>query len=92
MVSAATQPAGTIGTQGMSTMIDQNKPAILNGPRPLDQKKGLEYDIEMERYKINQMETRFRSDLERIRTDHSKTIDELELKHSQKRKVLEEEK
>jgi len=46
----------------------------------------------MERYKIQQLENRYRSDLEGIRADFSKNIEAAEEKHSLKRKSLEEEK
>ena len=38
------------------------------------------------------MESRHRAELERIRQDHSKNVDQSELKHSQKRKTFEEDK
>lgn len=52
----------------------------------------LEYDIEQERYKINAMEARFRQELERQRTEHLQTLEQIESQNGTKRKQHEEDK
>ena len=47
--------------------------------RPKDPKGGLEWDIEQERNKIQQMEERYRQDLNRFRKDHLVLVGDLEL-------------
>jgi len=49
--------------------------------RPTDPKGMLEWDIEQERIKIQQMEARYRQELERLRKDHQCCAEELEKKH-----------
>lgn len=89
VVSSIVAQNNTLNTNaGYSTY---ENPA-LRGPRPFDPKRGLEYDIEMERFKLHQMETRFRSELEAIRFDHQKIIEQSEQRHKDKRKMMEEEK
>lgn len=61
-------------------------------PRPRDPKGMLEYDIEEERYKIQQMEARSRQELEKVRTDHQLALEDSERMHKQKRSQHEEEK
>jgi len=59
--------------------------------RPTDPRGALEYDIEQEREKIQQMEQRYRSELEQIRIEHAVSASELETKHKQQRQLHEEE-
>ena len=85
--STMAQGGGQLGnTAGYSTY------EMPKGPRPFDPKKGIEYDMEMERYKIMQMENRFRNDLDVIRQDHQKFLEQSETRHNQKRKGLDEDK
>lgn len=52
----------------------------------------LEYDIEEEREKIQQMEARCRQDLDKVRSDHQQAVEEGEKRHKQRRTQHEEEK
>ena len=53
--------------------------------RPTDPKGMLEWDIEQERMKIQQMEARYRQELEKLRKDHQRGVEELEKKHHQQK-------
>lgn len=59
--------------------------------RPTDPKGALEYDIELERDKITQMEQRYRAELEQARVDHAAAVTELEAKHTAQKQHHEEE-
>lgn len=50
--------------------------------RPTDPKGALEYDIELERDKIAQMEQRYRVEMEQVRAEHAAATAELEAKHT----------
>ena len=72
LVSSTGAQGNTMGTNGgFSTYGD---PA-LKGPRPFDLKKACDYDIEVERFKIQQMENKCRGELEIIRQDHQKFVE-----------------
>ena len=49
--------------------------------RPTDPKGMLEWDIEQERTKIQQMEANYRKELEKLRKDHQRGVEEIEKKH-----------
>ena len=59
--------------------------------RPTDPKGALEYDIELERDKIAQMEQRYRAELEQVRVDHAAAVTEVEAKHTSQKQRHEEE-
>lgn len=60
--------------------------------RPTDPKGMLEYDIEQERGKIQQMEARYRQELEKLRKDHQRGVDEVEKKHNDQKQQHDSEK
>ena len=47
----------------------------------MDTKGGLKFDIEEERDKIKKMEERYRADLDKLRSEQSQAIGELEANH-----------
>ena len=61
-------------------------------PRPTDPRGALEYDIEQERVKIQEMEARYRQELEKLRKDHQDRVADLEKKHRQQKDQHEAEK
>lgn len=78
--------ASTVNTMGGFNTFENR------GPRPVDPKAGLEWDIEHERFKIQQMENRCRLDMEKVRQEHQKSLQESDTRHADKRKQLEDEK
>lgn len=57
------QNSANQNTMGFSTFEGN----ILAKPRPFEEKGGLEWDIEQERFKIQQMEQRYRLEMEKVR-------------------------
>ncbi len=66
--------------------------SFLRGPRPTDPKEMLEWDIEAERVKIQQMEDRYRQEMDRNRDDHRKAVDDADKRHVEGKSQYTEEK
>ena len=60
--------------------------------RPTDPKAALEYDLEQEGIKLQEMEARYRQELEKLRKDHQDRVADLEKKHRQQKDQHEAEK
>ena len=81
---------------GQSSLTPPRPPARSPSPsgkkRPTDPKGMLEYDIEMEREKIQKMENRYREEAEKVRKLHLQAIEQQEKAHKEQKDKLDEEK